>query len=78
MATDGTVPAFELWCDFRQRPPLGNYARSYARSYAECFDEIEEAERLGYAGHWISEHHFVDDGYLPSPLVVAVRDAVKA
>jgi alkanesulfonate monooxygenase SsuD/methylene tetrahydromethanopterin reductase-like flavin-dependent oxidoreductase (luciferase family) len=74
LATDGTVPAFELWCDFRQRPPLGNYARSYA----ECFDEIEEAEWLGYAGLWISEHHFVDDGYLPSPLVVAVRDAVKA
>ena len=74
MATDGTVPTFGLWYDFRQKPPLSDYARFYA----ECLEEIEEAEGLGYAGVWLSEHHFVDDGYLPSPLVVAVRDAVKA
>jgi hypothetical protein len=53
----GIVPTFGLWYDFRQRPPLGDYARLYA----ECFEEIEEAERLGYAGVWLSEHHFVDD-----------------
>ena len=68
-----TVPTFGLWYDFRQRPPLGDYARFYA----ECLEEIEEFERLGYAGVWLSEHHFVDDGYLPSPLVVAAAIAAR-
>ena len=73
MATDGTVPSFGLWYDFRQRPPLGDYAGFYS----ECFEEIEESERLGYDGVWLSEHHFVDDGYLPSPLVVAAAIAAR-
>jgi alkanesulfonate monooxygenase SsuD/methylene tetrahydromethanopterin reductase-like flavin-dependent oxidoreductase (luciferase family) len=73
LARDGTVPTFGLWYDFRQRPPL----EDYARFYAECLEEIEEAEGLGYAGVWLSEHHFVDDGYLPSPLVVAAAIAAR-
>ena len=66
-------PTFGLWYDFRQRLPLGDYARFYA----ECLEEIEEGERLGFAGVWLSEHHFVDDGYLPSPLVVAAAVASR-
>jgi alkanesulfonate monooxygenase SsuD/methylene tetrahydromethanopterin reductase-like flavin-dependent oxidoreductase (luciferase family) len=30
LATDGTAPTFGLWYDFRQRPPLEDYARFYA------------------------------------------------
>jgi probable F420-dependent oxidoreductase len=73
LAQDGAAPTFGLWYDFRQRPPLG----SYERFYAECFEEIEESERLGFTGLWLSEHHFVDDGYLPSPLVVAAAVASR-
>ena len=73
MVADGTAPTFGLWYDFRQKPPLGDYARFYA----ECLEEIEEAERLGFEGVWLSEHHFVDDGYLPSPLVVAAAIAAR-
>ena len=73
MATDGSAPTFGLWYDFRQKPPLGDYARLYA----ECLQEIEEGERLGFTGVWLSEHHFVDDGYLPSPLVVAAAIAAR-
>jgi alkanesulfonate monooxygenase SsuD/methylene tetrahydromethanopterin reductase-like flavin-dependent oxidoreductase (luciferase family) len=73
LATDGAAPTFGLWYDFRQRPPLGDYARFYA----ECLEEIEEAEGLGFGGVWLSEHHFVDDGYLPSPLVVAAAIAAR-
>jgi alkanesulfonate monooxygenase SsuD/methylene tetrahydromethanopterin reductase-like flavin-dependent oxidoreductase (luciferase family) len=70
---NGTGPTFGLWYDFRQRLPLGDYARFYA----ECLGEIEEAEALGFTGVWLSEHHFVDDGYLPSPLVVAAAIAAR-
>jgi probable F420-dependent oxidoreductase len=67
------TPTFGLWYDFRQRPPL----EDYARFYAECLEEIEEGERLGFTGVWLSEHHFVDDGYLPSPLVMAAAIAAR-
>ena len=69
----GTAPTFGLWYDFRQKLPLGDYARFYA----ECLGEIEEAEALGFTGVWLSEHHFVDDGYLPSPLVAAAAIAAR-
>jgi probable F420-dependent oxidoreductase len=73
LAKDGAAPTFGLWYDFRQRLPL----EDYDRFYAECFEEIEESERLGFTGLWLSEHHFVDDGYLPSPLVVAAAVAAR-
>lgn len=71
MSSDG--PTFGLWYDFQQRPPFGDYARLYA----ECLEVIEEGEELGYAGVWLSEHHFVEDGYLPSPLAVAAALAAR-
>jgi alkanesulfonate monooxygenase SsuD/methylene tetrahydromethanopterin reductase-like flavin-dependent oxidoreductase (luciferase family) len=66
-------PTFGLWYDFRQPLPLGDYSRFYG----ECLEEIEEGERLGLSDVWLSEHHFVDDGYLPSPLVVAAAIASR-
>nr|MDQ3376721.1 LLM class flavin-dependent oxidoreductase [Actinomycetota bacterium] len=73
MVREGDGPSFGLWYDFRQRLPLGDYAAFYG----ECLEEIEEGERLGFTGAWLSEHHFVDDGYLPSPLVVAAAVAAR-
>ena len=69
----GDAPTFGLWYDFRQKLPLGDYETFYA----ECLEEIEEGERLGFTDVWLSEHHFVDDGYLPSPLVVAAAIAAR-
>ena len=38
--------------------------------YARTLDQAERVDELGYAHIWLTEHHFVDDGYLPSPLTV--------
>ena len=72
MASENS-PTFGLWYDFRQKPPLGYYERFYP----ECLEEIEEGERLGFTDVWLSEHHFADDGYLPSPLMVAEAIAAR-
>ncbi len=48
--------------------------RTYEELYAEALGFSREAEELGFDSVWVSEHHFVDDGYLPSaiPLCAAI------
>ena len=58
---------FGLWYDLRN-PDAG---RPFERFYAETLDQVAMAESLGIDSVWLSEHHFCDDGYTPSPLVVA-------
>jgi alkanesulfonate monooxygenase SsuD/methylene tetrahydromethanopterin reductase-like flavin-dependent oxidoreductase (luciferase family) len=70
-----TMPAraktdFGLWYDLRN-PGSSDGGRSFERLYAETLDQIVWAESLGIDSVWLSEHHFCDDGYTPSPLVLA-------
>ena len=60
------APRFGLWYDFRN--PAGRPMEAF---YRETVDQIVWAEGLGFESVWLTEHHFADDGYTPSPLVIA-------
>jgi len=52
-----------------QRPP--GSAADHAQLYAELLDQAEQIEAAGLDSMWVSEHHFADDGYMPSVLPIA-------
>ena len=54
--------------DFRNPPDSGLEHRSL---YAEILDQVRWLDTLGADLVWFTEHHFVDDGYLPSWIPVA-------
>lgn len=60
------IPRFGLWYDFRNPAK-----RPFEQFYADTLDQIAWAEGLGFGSVWLTEHHFAEDGYTPSPLVLA-------
>jgi len=65
---------FGLWYDFRNP---SQWRRPYDQLYSEILDQIAWAENNGFDDVWLSEHHFIDDGYLPSMLPVAAAIAAR-
>jgi alkanesulfonate monooxygenase SsuD/methylene tetrahydromethanopterin reductase-like flavin-dependent oxidoreductase (luciferase family) len=65
---------FGLWHDFRNPASSG---RASSVLYGETLDQVVYAEELGFDDIWLSEHHFIDDGYLPSCLPVAAVIAAR-
>jgi alkanesulfonate monooxygenase SsuD/methylene tetrahydromethanopterin reductase-like flavin-dependent oxidoreductase (luciferase family) len=59
---------FGLWYDFRNP---SRWRVPFERLYAETLEQIAWAESIGFDSVWLTEHHFCDDGYTPSPLVIA-------
>lgn len=68
MSAVGHEVNFGLWYDFRNPQP---WAIPFEAFYRGVLDQVVDAERLGFDTVWLTEHHFCDDGYTPSPLVLA-------
>ena len=66
--------SFGLWYDFRN--PV-QWRRSDKEIYDATIDQIAWAETIGYDDVWLTEHHFVDDGHAPSPLILASAIAMR-
>ena len=65
---------FGLWYDFRNP---AQWPRSFETFYKESLDQIAYAEELGYRSVWLTEHHFIDDGYTPSPFAISGAIAAR-
>ncbi|HEX7034567.1 MAG TPA: LLM class flavin-dependent oxidoreductase [Pseudomonadales bacterium] len=65
---------YGLWFDFRNPP---QWQEDFESFYERRMAQIESAEKLGFDSVWLTEHHFCDDGYTPSPLVVAAAIAAR-
>lgn len=65
---------YGLWYDFRNPQP---WRMPFEAFYAERLTQIAAAEKMGFESVWLTEHHFCDDGYTPSPLVICANVAAR-
>ena len=65
---------FGLVYDFRN--PM-QWRKPWPEVYQALLDQIVFAEELGYDSIWLTEHHFVEDGYTPSPVPLMAAIAAR-
>ncbi len=66
---------FGLIYDFRNPEP---WQRPWAERYQEVLDQIAWIDRdLAFEGIHVTEHHFYEDGYIPSTMVVCAAIATR-
>lgn len=68
------VPRFGVVHDFRNTPGT---RMDTASMYAAVMDQVVWLDGLGMDLVWFTEHHFMDDGYLPSWIPVAAALAAR-
>ena len=59
---------FGVIYDFRKVP---GSEIAMPQLYRQTLDQVRRVDELGFDSVWLTEHHFVDDGYLPSPLTIS-------
>ena len=74
MVGNNTAPTFGLWYDFRQKLPLGDYARFCAESLETPYDHLCFWGRLRGVTH---EQALANMRLFASRVAPHVRDAVK-
>ncbi len=59
--------------DFSGQRPLGS-STTHNQLYVELLEQAQLIEAAGLDSMWVSEHHFAEDGYMPSvlPIVAAL------
>ncbi len=73
---DGEEPMLRLTMRFDFRNPA--FAdTSMSERYRAALEMVEWAEHLGFSSVGVSEHHGVEDGYLPSPCIMAAAIASR-
>lgn len=53
------------------------WRKPFPKLYAETIEFIAWTESLGFENCWFAEHHGIEDGYMPSPLVIGAAVAAK-
>jgi len=49
----------------------------HKKLYADMLEEISLADEMGFDSAWLTEHHFLSDGYCPSLLLTAAAIAAR-
>jgi alkanesulfonate monooxygenase SsuD/methylene tetrahydromethanopterin reductase-like flavin-dependent oxidoreductase (luciferase family) len=70
-------PALRFGVAYDFRNPPGFDGLSNAELYAAILEQAAFVDALGFDQIWLTEHHFVDDGYLPSFVPVAAAIAAR-
>ena len=74
MGQDSRKVRFGLWYDCRNPP---QWRQPSDRLDREILDQIVWGENNGFDDVWLSEHHFIEDGYRPSILPIAAAIAAR-
>jgi alkanesulfonate monooxygenase SsuD/methylene tetrahydromethanopterin reductase-like flavin-dependent oxidoreductase (luciferase family) len=70
----GHAMKFGVMYDFRNPK---QWRRPFTELYSAMLDQIAMLDDLGYDNVWLTEHHFVDDGYNPAVLPTAAAIAAR-
>jgi probable F420-dependent oxidoreductase len=72
--SDAPAIRFGMWVDFRNPR---RWEQPSHRLWRELIEMVAWAETIGWDDVLLSEHHFTDDGYPPSPIVLASAIAMR-